>query len=73
MAILFAAGLLPIMLVATSAIDISRMMAARAGLQRAADAAALSGAAIYTAYTQGDTFNALAVSAWRRARSATPP
>lgn len=59
-AILFAVAAVPMMICTAVAVDFSQMAAMRSALQRAADAAALSGAAVYTAYTQGDTFNALA-------------
>ena len=58
--IMFACAALPILIAVMTAVDISRMTSARSALQQAADDAALSGAAVYTAYTQGDAFNAVA-------------
>ncbi len=59
-AIIVAVSALPLVTAAGVAIDMSRMTAARAALQRAADNAALSGAAAYVLYTEADTFNLVA-------------
>ena len=60
--VLFATAALPMVIGIAVAVDFSRMTSARAALQEAADGAALSGAAAYTAYAQGDAFNAVAQS-----------
>lgn len=60
--ILFAAAAVPMVIGTAVAVDFSRMTSARATLQEAADGAALSGAAAYAAYAQGDAFNSVAQS-----------
>ncbi len=60
-ALTFAIAAVPIAMATATAVDFSRIAAGRAALQRAADNAALSGAAAYTVYAKGDTFKAVAV------------
>ena len=75
-AISFAVSALPIALGIAAAVDFAGMSAGRAALQRAADNAALSGAAAYIAYTPNDALNpvakATAASAFCRATAALP-
>jgi Flp pilus assembly protein TadG len=75
-AISFAVAMVPIAMATAAAVDFSRIAAGRAALQRAADNAALSGAAAYVAYAAGDAFNAVAVtvatSAFCNASTALP-
>ena len=58
---------MPLAIAAGVAIDMSRLADARSALQRAADNAALSGAAAYVLYTQGDAYNAIAQNMARSA------
>ena len=75
-ALTFAVATVPIAMATATAVDFSRIAAGRAALQRAADNAALSGAAAYVVYSKGDTFNAVAVtmatSAFCNATTALP-
>jgi len=75
-ALTFAVAAVPIAMATATAVDFSRIAAGRAALQRAADNAALSGAAAYVVYSKGDTFNAVAVtmatSAFCNATTALP-
>ncbi len=75
-ALVAAVSMLPLLIAAGVAIDMSRLTDARAALQRAADNAALSGAAAYVLYTQADSFNAtartVAHSAFCNAATALP-
>lgn len=59
-ALVAAISMFPLLIAAGVAIDMSRLTDARSALQRAADNAALSGAAAYVLYTQADSFNATA-------------
>lgn len=61
-ALIFAITALPITLAVATAVDFARIASGRAALQSVADNAALSGAAAYVAYAQGDALNAVAVS-----------
>lgn len=61
-ALIFAITALPITLAVATAVDFARIASGRAALQSSADNAALSGAAAYVAYAQGDALNAVAVS-----------
>ena len=75
-AISFAVSALPIALGIAAAVDFAGISAGRSALQRAADNAALSGAAAYIAYTPNDALNpvakAVAASAFCRATAALP-
>ena len=62
-AIVFALSAIPVLITVGAGLDMARLAAGRAALQTAVDNAALSGAAAYTAYTQGDTLNPIAVTA----------
>ncbi len=55
-----AVSMMPLLIAAGVAVDMSRLTDARAALQRAVDNAALSGAAAYVVYTEADSFNATA-------------
>ncbi len=59
-AVLFGVAIIPMMVGTIAAIDVARMMAAKSALQRIADNAALTGAAVYTAYTASDSFKTIA-------------
>ncbi len=59
-AIIVAVSAIPLSIASGVAVDMSRMASSRSALQRAVDNAALSGAAAYVLYTQGDSFNAKA-------------
>ena len=75
-AVMFGVAIVPMLIGTVAAIDISRMMASKSALQRIADNAALTGAAVYTAYTASDSFKAIAetmaVSSFCNAASALP-
>lgn len=75
-ALSFAVAVLPIATAVAVAVDFSSLAAGRAALQRAADNAALSGAAAYVGYTTNDTLRAVAVttasSAFCNATTALP-
>lgn len=66
-AIIAAVSAMPLAIAAGVAIDMSRLADARSALQRAADNAALSGAAAYVLYTEGDAYNAIAQNTARSA------
>lgn len=61
-AVLVGVSFVPMMVGTVAVIDVSRMIATKAALQRIADNAALSGAAMYKAYTATDAFKTLAVN-----------
>jgi Flp pilus assembly protein TadG len=61
-ALSFAIAAVPISLAVAAALDFANIAAGRAALQRAADNAALSGAAAYVAYVENDALNTVAVS-----------
>ena len=59
-AVMFGVAIIPMLIATIAAIDVSRMVASKSALQRIADNAALTGAAVYTAYTASDSFKAIA-------------
>ena len=59
-AVMFAGAMLPMLIGTVVAIDVTRLMASKAALQRIADNAALTGAAVYVAYTASDSFKTIA-------------
>lgn len=61
-ALMFAIAAMPIAIATATAVDFANITAGRAALQRAADNAALSGAAAYVAYAQNDALKAVAIS-----------
>ena len=75
-ALSFAVSALPIALGIAATVDFAGISAGRAALQRAADNAALSGAAAYIAYVPNDALNpvarAMAASAFCRATATLP-
>ncbi len=75
-AVIAAVSMMPLLIAAGVAVDMSRLTDARAALQRAADNAALSGAAAYVTYAKGDGLKpvarATAQSAFCNAVTALP-
>ena len=59
-AVTFGLSLTMLMIGTISSIEVSRLTASKSALQRIADNAALTGAAMYTAYTASDSFKTLA-------------
>lgn len=59
-AVMFGLAIIPMLIATIAAIDVSRMVASKSALQRIADNAALTGAAVYTAHTASDSFKTIA-------------
>jgi len=59
-AVMFGVAIIPMLIATIAAIDVSRMVASKSALQRIADNAALTGAAVYTAHTASDSFKTIA-------------